>query len=276
MISLLITACEKGAEGPMGPEGPAGVQGVAGVDGTKILSGTAVPEASIGAEGDFYLRTSNSVLYGPKTPAGWGTGVALKGASGAAGSKLLSGTAAPGTQGAMGDFYFRTTTGVLYGPKTSSGWGTGVSLKGPKGDQGEPGNANVRIFEFGRRSFTQSLALSIPLAFTTIEKGAVLAYYQTSSGTIGWIQAPGPGPRSGTLYRPLYYVKMAVRQDRPASTSEVGFYLYLSEDDRPYPSAETWEKIKIIFIEASEVTKIASKGVDMQDYNQVKSALNIQ
>ena len=279
MCILLFTACEKGAEGPMGPEGPAGVQGVAGADGTLIHSGSAVPADNIGAVGDFYLRTSTSVLYGPKSADGWGTGVSLKGSTGSAGtpgSKMLSGTAVPTTQGAIGDFYFRTTTGVLYGPKTSSGWGSGVSLKGPKGDKGEPGNANVKVYEFGSKSFTQSLTIGLPIAYATAEKGAVLAYYQVNSGTTGWIQAPGVGPRTGTAYAPLYYVKMALRQARPSTTAELGFYLYLSDTNRPYTTQETWEKIKIVFIEASEVIQMSIRGVDLSDYEQVKMALNLE
>lgn len=32
--------------------------------------------------------------------------------------------------GNVGDFYLNLTTDVLFGPKTASGWGTGISLKG--------------------------------------------------------------------------------------------------------------------------------------------------
>src|SRR5690606_28955634 len=110
LMSLLIlglSACEKSDDGEIGPQGEKGErgeQGIACIDGTKIISGTAVPAANLGAIGDFYLRTSNSMLYGPKTNDGWGSGVSLKGATGstgapgaagAAGTKLLSGTATP-------------------------------------------------------------------------------------------------------------------------------------------------------------------------------------
>lgn len=45
--------------------------------------------------------------------------------------------------GAIGDFYFHLSSISIYGPKTDSGWGTPVSLKGAKGDKGDDGTANV-------------------------------------------------------------------------------------------------------------------------------------
>src|SRR5690606_27497786 len=83
---LSFSSCKKGDMGPQGEQGQKGdqgLQGIKGSDGATILSGTVAPIASLGKIGDFYLRTSNSVLYGPKTAEGWGTGVSLKGATGA-------------------------------------------------------------------------------------------------------------------------------------------------------------------------------------------------
>lgn len=129
---------------------PINLKGVKGEDGSRIYSGTSVPATSLGNDGDFYFRTSTSDFYGPKTGTGWGTPTNLKGATGApgsAGSKILSGTAIPtASTGVNGDFYLRTTTADFYGPKTSSGWGTPINLRGtqgPAGPQGPPGTANV-------------------------------------------------------------------------------------------------------------------------------------
>jgi hypothetical protein len=41
--------------------------------------------------------------------------------------------------GALGDFYLNTASNTLFGPKTSGGWGSGVSLVGPAGAQGTQG-----------------------------------------------------------------------------------------------------------------------------------------
>jgi len=55
-------------------------------------------------------------------------------------SGLKNGSGAPTSDiGNDGDFYIDTAADVLYGPKTSGAWGTGVSLIGAQGPQGEPG-----------------------------------------------------------------------------------------------------------------------------------------
>jgi hypothetical protein len=70
-------------------------------------------------------------LYGPKTSSGWGSGIAITGSPGAAGSQIYSGSGAPpATLGNNGDYYLDSTSYNLYGPKTASGWGTAIDLKG--------------------------------------------------------------------------------------------------------------------------------------------------
>ena len=55
------------------------------------------------------------------------------------GNGILSGTAAPTTEGVDGDFYIRTTTNFIYGPKAAGVWPAGVSLVGPTGATGATG-----------------------------------------------------------------------------------------------------------------------------------------
>ena len=52
---------------------------------------------------------------------------------------ILYGTAAPTTEGKNGDFYIRTTTNFIYGPKASGAWPSGTSLTGPTGATGATG-----------------------------------------------------------------------------------------------------------------------------------------
>ncbi|WP_394265629.1 hypothetical protein, partial [Bergeyella zoohelcum] len=61
------------------------------------------------------------------------------GPAGANGKTILSGTSNPTNQGTDGDFYINTTTNTLFGPKTGSNWGSGKSLIGPKGANGNNG-----------------------------------------------------------------------------------------------------------------------------------------
>ncbi len=59
------------------------------------------------------------------------------GPAGADGSVVISGEGTPATSlGNEGDYYLDKTAVMLYGPKTTSGWGTGLSLQGEQGDPG--------------------------------------------------------------------------------------------------------------------------------------------
>jgi hypothetical protein len=81
----------KGDKGDPGAQGPIGLTGAAGINGKTILSGTTDPTSAIGAEGDFYLNTTTSTLFGPKdSGSNWGMGTSLIGsATGAAGGDLI-------------------------------------------------------------------------------------------------------------------------------------------------------------------------------------------
>jgi len=122
--------------------------------GYVLYGGTTVPAASYGSTGSFYLDLTNGTIYGPKTTTGWGSGLSLLGPAGAAGatgpkgvagSKLYAGTALPqATGGAIGDYYLDKATDLLYGPKTATGWGTPVNLRGPSGPAGPTGPAGLK------------------------------------------------------------------------------------------------------------------------------------
>lgn len=68
--------------------------------GSKIYSGSTSPSASLGFNGDYYFDTSSSDFYGPKTAAGWGNPVNLRGATGTTGAPGQKGDPGPaGTNG---------------------------------------------------------------------------------------------------------------------------------------------------------------------------------
>ncbi len=171
----------QGPQGEQGKPGEQGPRGLPGVDGSIIYSGTDQPTADIGQAGDFYIDLVSGALYGPKTEKGWGDDPLIlkgekgdKGATGSRGdkgdkgdkgdtgapglkgdkgepgqdgqdgSRILSGTSGPTAEdGKTGDYYWDISNYKLYGPKTSSGWGTGIVLRGPKGEKGEPGEVKV-------------------------------------------------------------------------------------------------------------------------------------
>lgn len=148
MVALLaISAVNCARDGEDGKDGANGTNGVDGINGKTIRSGKGVPAESLGAIGDFYLNLDNYNLYGPKSENGWGTPISLIGAKGDKGDdgkdgangkdgvngkdapKIWTGNTAPTTDiGSEGDFYLYLQHKTLYGPKTESGWGSGLSL----------------------------------------------------------------------------------------------------------------------------------------------------
>jgi hypothetical protein len=142
----------QGDPGAQGPAGSVGATGSAGSDGKTVRSGSGAPSGGLGVDGDFYINTAASTIYGPKTSGAWGsptniigpqgaTGVAgAAGASGADGRTVHSGAGTPSAGlGIDGDFYINTLVSTLYGPKISGSWGSPTSLIGPQGATGATG-----------------------------------------------------------------------------------------------------------------------------------------
>lgn len=173
-----------GADGAQGPQGIQGVPGNDGADGATILNGSGAPAGALGAVGDYYLDTATDDFYEKTGASAWTLRVNLKGSTGATGAAgadgadgaqgpqgiqgpagangtngldgadgadgadgktILNGTVDPTTEGVNGDFYIRTDTNEIFGPKAAGSWPAGVSLVGPtgatgaQGPQGDPG-----------------------------------------------------------------------------------------------------------------------------------------
>lgn len=75
--------------------GTNGTNGANGANGNTLLSGSGVPASGLGANGDYYIDTSdaNRPLYGPKTLGAWGSPINLKGDTGADGAAGVDGAA---------------------------------------------------------------------------------------------------------------------------------------------------------------------------------------
>lgn len=139
-----------GPQGPPGPAGATGATGPAGEDGNTVLHGAGVPPAATGQDGDFYINTSVTSMYGPKASGAWPTppvsmigppgpqGIAgATGATGATGSQGPTGaTGATGSQGPQGP---KGDTGA-----TGATGGTGPQgVPGPTGATGATGAAST-------------------------------------------------------------------------------------------------------------------------------------
>jgi len=117
LAALVITAADKGKlawqtdtnafyflANDVGPVwvGALGVAGPAGPTGPGLLSGIIAP-TSEGVEGDFYLNTVTSMIYGPKGPLSWPAGVSLIGSIGPTGPAGPTGpTGSDGPTGSTG------------------------------------------------------------------------------------------------------------------------------------------------------------------------------
>ena len=129
--------------GAQGATGATGAQGNTGATGATGQTGAQGPTGQTGATGP-QGPTGQTGATGPQGPAGATGANGATGATGAAGSKTLSGTGAPaGTIGSNGDYYLDKTNYLLYGPKTATGWGTPILLRGAQGAQGPVGPAGA-------------------------------------------------------------------------------------------------------------------------------------
>lgn len=115
----------------------------------------------------------------------------------AAKHSLLTGSGAPAAaSGSVGDMYLDTMARQLYGPKTSSGWGSPTSLVGPKGGTGA----------------TWYTGSGAPAAGTGVNNDLYLrtdtgAVYKKSSGTWSSIaNITGPDPAADPDYAGLFAV----------------------------------------------------------------------
>lgn len=115
------------------------------IDGTNtLLNGSGAPGTGLGNDGDFYIDTNESDIYGPKTAGNWGSATSLIGPVGNTGSP-----GSPGTAGQDGDGW----TGGSYNPATgqvtfTSDDGLGFTTDdlrggtGPAGPAGDPASAD--------------------------------------------------------------------------------------------------------------------------------------
>ena len=136
-----------------------GAPGPAGTPGTQILSGQGAPASSLGSTGDFYIDLAAYRLYGPKTATGWGTGMALTGASGAQGPSGPTGPQGPtGATGATGPQGVPGPVGIP-GP---------VGPQGPAGPTGAPGSPTSDQWDFTQSGCTSGCGAAVDTYSATV------------------------------------------------------------------------------------------------------------
>ena len=78
-IILTVDQALTTAVGPTGPTGAAGAAGPAGTAGKTVLNGSGVPSSALGTDGDFYIDTTATAIYGPRASGLWGSATPLIG-----------------------------------------------------------------------------------------------------------------------------------------------------------------------------------------------------
>jgi len=136
-----------GATGPAGSDGSDGATGSQGPKGLNWqgtwVSQNYVVDDAVEYLGSAYICILNTVSSENPSDATYWDLLAQKGDAGATGSNgsdgktVLNGTVVPTTEGVDGDFYIRTDTDEIYGPKTGGSWGSPTSLVGPQGPAGD-------------------------------------------------------------------------------------------------------------------------------------------
>lgn len=115
-----------GAAGAAGSNGTNGTNGTNGLNGSTLLNGSGVPNNAVGVNGDFYLDTTNTIIYGPKSGGVWLTpGTSLIGPAGLPGSG--TGANAINTAaywGAVGNGTFVSVAAAI-NPLTNVAYGAG-------------------------------------------------------------------------------------------------------------------------------------------------------
>lgn len=115
------------------------------------------------------------------------------GANGTAGSVIYSGNATPpSATGALGDFYINLSTGLLYGPKTTAGWGTGFSLVGSAGAAGAAGANGAAGSQIYSGTTTPSASTGITGDFYLDNTTYMLYGPKTSAGWGSPLNLQGP------------------------------------------------------------------------------------
>ncbi len=186
-----------GLTGTTGAAGTNGTNGANGLDGKTILNGLVAPIASQGVDGDFYLNTATSTMYGPKTAGAWPAGVSIVGATGAAGATGTTGpqgnTGATGAQGIQGPIGLTGNTGATgtagASPLTLNG-ADAVFTTGSLGLGISPPDASALL------DLTSTTKGFLPPRMTAANRSAIvspvagLVVYQTD-GTAGLYQFNG-------------------------------------------------------------------------------------
>jgi len=215
---------------------------------------------------------------GPEGPQG------IQGEKGEDGTTIYNGSGVPpASLGNVGDFYFRTGTTHFYGPKTASGWGTFINLRGPAGPQGATGPqgpaGTANVIYSGWVSFQQAQRDTL-IDGTNLKVNHLPAPRLTQAIIDnGMIQVY---MRFGTTVLPLPYTSDAGSGTGPAKTSTVSFIprpgrLFLTRYTHDNTATVGFGSLQFryVLIPGGVQANANLKNVNLESYSEVKAALGL-
>lgn len=183
--ALLAAQGAAGTPGTPGTPGAQGAQGTPGANGRTVLNGIVDP-TNQGVNGDFYINTLTSRIFGPKTGGVWPSpGVSLIGPPGPAGANGINGingingtNGAPGAPGLPG---INGTSAYVYFAYATSQAGANFSTT------------------YTNQCFINTLTSTAPIGSLTLGSFTVGGSVTYVSGWINLCAAVGPPAPSGTF-----------------------------------------------------------------------------
>lgn len=144
---------------------------------------------------------------------------------------------------------------------------------GPQGPKGDTGNANIRVINFGTRTFFGSQNYTIPnVSKEEMDKSILLVYYNPSNESeTSWYPAPGLGSTGSYDVR---YAVYKVESNSPDYSLLVR--LHDPNTGGNYNNEVTFSKLKVVLAPATSINNVDMPTVDLNDYQSVKEFYNIE
>lgn len=158
------------------------------------------------------------------------------------------------------------------GPKGDKGDAGTDGTVGPQGPKGDVGNANVILYEFGPRTFTNELDLELSVSRRTVDNSMILVYYNPAiEDPTSWFASPGYG--SSANYQTRYFIYQLTQSP---SIYRLGLRVLKADGSGAYGAPLSFRKMRIIFAEASSVISARKeKRIDLRNYMSVKEAFQL-
>lgn len=184
-----------------------------------------------------------------------------EGIKGVDGSTLLYGTLDPKiSDGKIGDFYFNVHNLIMFGPKSTTGWGVGNKIKGEKGKDGVNGESGSKIIKGQGGTPDEDI-------------GNIGDYFfDTTSGNFYGPKAPGYWGRPISLRATksqnvkLYLMKPEFKNAITLNGQEVEVYSQKAKISEP------WNSFLEIFYHERQANISYPKEIFLLNWNQIWTA----